>query len=101
MTTDFVANRRLDFTDRLIKDQISVIFHLQQQIAEQEQQIRDYQRLMKQIGPKAQFYFDTQRKLVPTPDCPPPDPQVVLAWQTFITMIKLTLSRTVPGLTKA
>lgn len=89
------------FQARTIFEQKRIIEELSRGLANVENRIDSFRDGIEKFGPKAEFYLNMQRKLIPTEGYPEPDPEVVEAWQNFIMMTKLTLNKTVSGLTKA
>ena len=99
MVTEYVT-KYSNFTERVDEHHREMVNGLQDRLRRLQREIDDQERTTQRIRPKAHFYLNMQRMLIPQPGYAPPDPEIVAAWQTFIMMVKLTLDETVKGLTQ-
>lgn len=99
MVTEYVT-RFSNFTERVDEHHRVTVNGFQKRLQHLQLEIDNKEIAVARLRPKAHFYLNMQRKLIPQKGYAPPDPEIVAAWQNFIMMIKLTLDETVKGLTQ-
>jgi hypothetical protein len=83
----------MNMNQNMSEGQERVIDELEQKISALTKTVSEKEKLLAKKSDKAEFYLHMQRKILG-------DPALVKEWEAFVIMMKLTLDRSIKGLTE-